>query len=590
MTDERNFEQRSPLEWKRADSLFLTFLLAATFLCYLPALQYDFVYDDRPLILNNPQILSWRFVPSFFAEHFIAPVYPHAPAVYYRPVLLVWMVLNEKIWGMDPVGWHFTAIALHLVVVAEVYFLAERLLAGRFPAALAASMVALHPIHVESVAWVMAMAEPLAASLLIGSLLAYLHIREGPSRRGVWLAGSLVLFTLAILIKENMLVLPGLILAYEWFYGSAAGASFRDAPRWQRARASLRCGAPYLVIACAYLITRQVVLKGVSHVVTPMPLGTLLATIPSVLGRYFTLLVWPVGLSVFYDVPYVENLTVTNFILPVAAVVALIGLLGWWGKRSREAAFAAVWMALPFLSVLNLTVFLKGEIVHDRYLYLPSMGFALLVGIALGRPESAVVRSWRRPRWREAVAAVLIGLMGAGTGYYRGFWKNNLTLFERAVKSAPGNIIAANNFANELLDHGRSEEAQAIYRSVLARDPNYWLAVYNLGYCFYKLGKLEEANRYLERAIALDPTDSDEFVYLGLTRFKMGRLEEAESLLRHAIALRPEGPGYHFALGMVLKARAEWSEALKEFQAELAYHPGETAALGQIKEVESHLR
>lgn len=591
MAENRLPQHEHGLEWTKTDWILLASILVATFLCYAPALGYAFVYDDRLLILNNPQILSWRNVPHFFLENFIAPAYPHAPAVYYRPVLLVWMVLNAKIWGMHPVGWHLTAIALHLIVVAEVYVLARRLLSNRLGAAVAASVMALHPVHVECVAWVMAEAEPLAASLAIGSLLIYLRTRARPPHRAAWMAASLSLFGLAVLIKENSLVLPGLIFAFEWFLGGArsgvpvAEASSRLRRWWKRGRMSFVRAAPYLAVAFAYLALRIAMLKTLGHAVTPMSLATHLATLPLVLSRYLKILLWPTGLSVFYDVPYVEHLTLARFFLPLGAVAAVIALLAWWVTKSRAAGFAAVWLGLPILPVLDLPVFYHGEIVHDRYLYLPSVGLALLVGLAFARAPAAAPQ--RSPKWRVAAAVALLAILGASTCYYRRFWRNNLTLFERGMAIAPGNNIAANNFANELVDRRDFHQALAIYQQVLARDPNYWPANYNAGYCYYRLGRLSEAERYLARAAALDPTDADTFVYLGLTNFKMHRLQPAEAAVRHAVALDPSGRGYHLALGMILLKRGEPEQARQEFRAELANFPDEAAAAQQLQQLET---
>lgn len=581
------------LAWTRAESVFLAALLGVTFLCYASALGYEFVYDDRLLILKNPAILSWRSIPGFFLKDFTSVAIPEAPAVYYRPVLLVWMLVNAKIWGVHPPGWHFTAIALHLVVVAEVYVLARRLLANRFAAGVAAAVMALHPIHVECVAWVMAEAEQLTASLVLGSLLAYLRVRRNPSRRVAWWSLSLGLFSMAVLIKENAIMLPGLIAAYEWFYGAARldgppQAASRPARLGMRARASLLGAAPHLAAAAVYLAVRLAVIKSLGHVNTPLPVSTFLATLPLVLFRYLRLLLWPAGLSVCYDLPYVHHVDFQYFILPLVTVLWVAVLLVAWSFKNGDRAFAAVWLGLPLLPALDLPVFFRSEIVHDRYLYLPSVGFALLVGMAFGcrvRAES----SGKRPLGRFAAAAALTGLMVAGTCYYRRFWKSNWTLFQRAVRIAPQNVVALNNLGNEYADRGRYDEAVALYRRVLDEYPPYWESDYNAGYCMYKRGRLLEALQFFQRAYEIEPYDSDVCIYYGITYFKMGRTDRAEPLVQRAIALRPEGRGFHLALGMILLNRGEPERARLEFRAELANYPGEAAAARELQEVERRL-
>jgi protein O-mannosyl-transferase len=576
-------ENNAGSSWSRADSLMLGGILLATFLLYAPALGYQFVYDDRVLILHNPQLLSWRFIPDFFRENFPSSAVAGAASVYYRPVLLVWMLINAKIWGMSPPGWHLTAIVLHLIVIVEVYVLARRLLKQPLPAALAAAVVALHPLHVECVAWVMAMAEQLAASLLLGSFLAYLSARANPRRRKAWLAVSLGLFALAVLVKENMIVLPGLVLAYEWLFNPRPD----EQERWRRAafraRGAILAAVPYFATAFAYLAIRIAVLKSLGQAVTPMSLSTHLATLPGVLLSYLKILFWPVGLSVEYDTPYVHHVTFVNFLLPAAAVAVFIALLGVWSLRSRAAAFAAIWLGLPLLPVLDLPVFPRDEIVHDRYLYFPSIGFALLLALVFA--HFAAKESRRRAVLRNAAAVTLIALLAAGTLYYRPFWSDNLTLFTRAVEIAPQNPTALNNAGNEFVARGDLQKGLAFYQRALAADPSYWLSASNAGYIAYRLGRFPEAERYLLQAIALSPYDSMEYMRLGMTYLKMGRLNEAEAAVRQAITLQPEGRGYHLALGVILAERNELKEALEEFHTEHAAFPDEEAASREIEEL-----
>ncbi len=584
------------LAWSRSDFFLLAALVVATFIVYFPSLDYAFVYDDRLLILKNPEILSWRFLPHYFVKDFISLAIPEAPAVYYRPVLLVWMLANAKLWGMSPPGWHFTAIALHVVVVAEVYLLARRLLSDRFMGAVAAGVFALHPVHVECVAWVMAEAEQLTASLVLWSLLAWLRLRENPSRRGAWWTLTLGLFVLAVLIKENAIMLPVLIAAYEWFCGPArrkGSAQAADSPLarlWTRARASLIAAAPFFAVAFVYLAVRLSVLKGLGHPATPMALFTFAATVPLVAYRYLRLLLFPVGLSVCYDVPYVHRLSFQDFFLPAATVGLFAALLVAWARKHRVWAFASAWMGLTILPVLDLPVFFRSETVHDRYLYLPSVGFALLVGILFGWFRDRAASRHGRMLVPYAAAGLLMVLLGAGSWYARGFWKDNWTLFQRAVRIAPHNVVGLNNLGNEYVDRGRYDEALALYRRVLDEYPPYWESAYNAGYCLYKQGRLEEALEYFKRAYNTEPYDADVCIYYGLTYLKLGRSDLAEPLVRQAIALRPDGQGFHFALGMILREKGALPEALKEFQTELANHPNEAEAARQVQEIESRLR
>lgn len=580
------------LQWSREDWIILGAILAVTFLCYLPTLGYEFVYDDRLLILKNPAILSWKSATGFFFRDFTSVAIPEAPAVYYRPVLLLWMLVNAKLWGMNPAPWHFTAIALHLIVVVEVYVLARRLLGARFPSAVAAGVFALHPVHVECVAWVMAEAEQITAALVLASLFAYFRARSGSKRRMAWWGVSLGLFVVALLIKENAIMLAALIAAFEWSYFRSGGESGLNVAAesfagrlWQRVLESLKRAAPHLSVVVLYLVIRLSVLKTLGHVNTPMSVLTFLGTLPMVLYRYLRLLVWPVGLSVCYDIPEVHSPDLQNFVLPFATLLLFIIVLALWVRRKPAGTFAALWMIVPLLPALDLPVFFRSETVHDRYLYLPSVGFCILVGLFFQWAEERAPKPGAQMRWPGTAAVLLLGLLAAGTLYNSRFWRSNWTLFQRAVQIAPHNVVGLNNLGNEYADRGDCEQAINIYRRVLQEYPPYWESAYNAGFCSYKMGRLEEALSYFQHAYSFEPYDPDVCVYFGMTFFKLNRLDEAEPLIRRAISLKPTGRGYHLALGEILAQQGKHAEALHELRAELANYPDEAAAQKAVEEV-----
>jgi tetratricopeptide (TPR) repeat protein len=236
--------------------------------------------------------------------------------------------------------------------------------------------------------------------------------------------------------------------------------------------------------------------------------------------------------------------------------------------------------------LLNLRVFPEGEIVHDRFMYFPSVGISLLV--ALGAEWLA--GSPRLPfstRARQAVTVAALGiLLGGATNYYCRFWANDGRLYGRALAVAPGNNLATNNLAADLSDQGRYEEATALYERILARAPDYSLALYNLGYCQYRMGRFEDARKNLTRAVALSPGEPEPSLYLGLTNFRTGHLEDALANLRHAVEINPKNARYRFTLGMLLKAQGNLRGARAEFASALALEPSLSEAREQLMEID----
>jgi len=577
----------SSLPWTRADTIFVGLQTLFITIVYARALRFDFVLDDFPLILQNPLVrANWKAIPRFFAEGYFERIFPQAPANDYRPLLSVWLLVNQKLWGFNPAGWHVAPIFLQAVVTVGVYLLARRLFLDRPWAALAAVVFALHPTHVETTAWVIGMNESLMAVPFLFALLAFLRSRDPASHAGIWLGASLFGYALALCAKEDAIVLPALVAAWAWFFGGAKAAE-ADSTLRRNVRSTLIACAPYMTLTALYVGVRFAVLGGLSHTAVPIPLATIVWTAPLALWSHLRLLLWPSGLSIFYDIPYVTGPLSSNFMLPAAALAALLLVLWLWAETSRQVSFLAVWLFVPILPLLDLRVLPEGEFVHDRYLYLSSIAFALLVAKALKQGAERARSTLEVARVPNAAAVVLAAVFGGLSFYYSGYWTNNLSLLVRGVAISPGNNAAVNNLANEFVKHGRYGEATALYDRVLDRAPNFWLANYNLGVCDYKMGRYDDALTHLSRAAASAPSEADIFVYAGLSLYRLDRLPEAESALERAITIEPAGAGYHLALGIILKARGERGRALAEFRQELTYHPEESAARQAIAEIES---
>ncbi len=566
-------------------------ILLLTFLAYSGTLWFHFVYDDWGQILANAQVHYWRYLPSYFGEGVWNFAYPHALGNYYRPVFLLYLLISYKIFGPYPAGWHLMSVAAQVAVTFLVYRLAWRLLGDRKTALVAALIFGLYPVHIESVAWISGVTDPLMALFLLPSFLCYLNGREPGTRRHWWLAASYALYAGAMLSKETALIFPMLVVAFEWLRRKPAEVEFPPVKTFPRIRASLLPAIPFVLLTFAYLAARWRVLDGFGHSMVPLSVSTIVLTWPKLLLFYLKHLAWPFGLSVFYDVPYVERPGLESFLLPLAGLLVVWALAWFWERRlqrtspsaGRVLVFAWVWVLLPFVPLLDLSVLPVGEIAHDRYLYLPSIGFSILVAMAIRRLRMGSKEFFGLPVVQAAIVAGLALVLGAGTGLQDRYWANDITLYSRGVERTPNNNLARTNLGNALGEQGHYVQAIDLYREVLAREPHYWLAVYNLGYTYYRMERLQDAERYLKEAIAINGSDSDQYFYLGLTLLKLGRLNEAAEAVRYAIKVRPDGFAYHFAMGMILKVEHNPQGALQQFREELKNFPGETGARQQVE-------
>ena len=329
-------------------------VLVLTFAVYIPTLRYQFVHDDRGQIVENSAVHSWRFVPSYFTSQVWAGVMPGELGNYYRPLFLLWLRINHAAFGTHAWGWHLTTVLAHVLTTLLAYVLALSLGVSEDAALVAALVFGLHPAHIEAVAWISGATEPLLGVLLIPSFLSYVRWRR-TSRRNRRLA-SVVLFALALGEKETAMILPGLLLAYDWIFSSGhpcprchendsppqpeegwgvvgagtttrpttpdpslprRGISARNDSLFQSSSAALRRIWPFLLVIALYLPARFYALKALSHPVTPISKAQLAFTWPSLICFWIRHLILPVGLITFYDFPAVLQPTLRNFTFPL---------------------------------------------------------------------------------------------------------------------------------------------------------------------------------------------------------------------------------------------------------------------------------
>ena len=288
-------------------------------------------------------------------------------------------------------------------------------------------------------------------------------------------------------------------------------------------------------------------------------------------------------LSEFYDLPIRTSWDVLHVLLPLAALVTVAGVL-WYFRRkmgARELAFGLIFTALPLLPALNLPVFAPGELVHDRYFYLSSIGASLIVALAL-QPLAKGRLVFRMPQRLVLVMVALILPLSYSTANASSYWVNNFVLFEHAQSIAPRNAKARNNYALELSIKGDKVGALNMLQDLIRERPDYYLANYNLGRMLYEVNLLAEAEGYLQRARKISPDVPEPYLQLGMIRLRTGRLDQAESEFRHALLLRPSDAGLHFALGVVLAQRGSCVLARPEFSQALSFNPGLTRAQEQL--------
>ncbi len=491
------------------------------------------------------------------------------------PVTWLTFGVDYAVWGMNARGYHLTNVLLHAANAALLYLVALRLLRLGAPAAragairigaiAAALFFALHPLRVESVAWVTERRDALSTLFYLLTVLAYLRAcaAEGLWRRR-WLLVSLGAFALGLLSKALIMSLPLALLVLDVYPLRRARGN------WRRV---LLEKVPYLLMALAAAVTSVFVIAKLgltSSSAYPAPARAAMALYSLVFYLYKTLV--PALLSPMYELPAQVDPTSLRFLAPALFAVGLTaGLL--LARRAWPAALA-VWLVYGLtLAPVSGIVHNGPQLVADRYSYLSCLGIALLVGagIAAVLSSSAVsrpVRAWvvlvgfawiaglaaltlqQLPVWRDAEAiwtralavdpdcAFCHGQWGAILGN-RGDFGTAIAHFERVVALRPGNVHHRRNLGLALLKAGRPADAAAQFELILAKEPGDTDTRTRLGLALAQQGKLAEANREFERASHDNPRDVGAVTNLGLSLLALGRPAEAIPYLETAASLDP---------------------------------------------------
>ena len=558
---------------------------AVTVLAYVGTLAFGFVYDDKPVIVDNVAIRSWRLVAHDLIPQISAGIAAPSSGTFYRPVTLLWMRLNYAIFGLNPAGWHFAMLAGHVLMTYLVFVAVRKLSDNRNTAAIAAILFGLHPVHVENVAWLSSVNDLLMSVLLLASFLAFLNFRDG---KKLWMAPSVLLFGLALLSKETAAAFPLLILGFAVILARPHATELSSL-----VRSALKEGLvsiPYFIVLVTYLAARRMMLHGLVKPITPLGWTTMILTWPSIIWFDLKHLMFPIFSSEFYSLAYVTTPGLENFLLPVLFLVGAFVAAGYWISKlpdPRLGLFALGWVFVPILPTLYLRAIAPGDFVHDRFLYLPSVGIVILIALAVEQVSTSktLQRSGVPVKW--AVVAILCTAAFVGTLSHQLQWASNILLYQNGIKSAPRNLGIQDNLANELASMGRYDRAISLYLNVLQRDPRFWRSNYNLGYAYYRTGRFSEAEDYLNRAIQIDDKDPDQFIYLARAQMEQGKLLQAAQNAERALQRGPLSPGFHFVLAKILEASGNREQAITEYKAEVLHHPENALARSELQRLQS---
>lgn len=565
----------------------LSLLALLATLPYLNSLPNGFVYDDDTQVLANPYIRNFSHLREIFTKSVWSYLGDYRSTTnYYRPVMTLGYLACNSIFGLRPLGFHLASLILNAAVVCALFFLTRKMFGRVEIAALSAAMFALHPIHTEAVDWIAAVTELELALFYILTFWFFLELGNSKGKKSWWIhLATAASFVAAMLSKEQSLTLPLLATIFEHGYRDD-----RRATSWWR---KLSRYGPLWALALAYLMIRIRLLGAFAPQAGKRSLdaGATVLSALGLVGQYLWKLLWPVRLCAYYVFPS-ELASVLPWslggLIGLALCAGLFILLWRW---ERIASFGLVWFLVTLAPVLN-AGWMPANAFSERYLYLPSVGFAWIVGWAATqalRKQSARGRIWR---YAFATGVCSIGLSGIFRIVTRNpVWRDDVTLYTNTLQLSPDAYLIYNNLGSVYWQQGNVAAAEQEWHTAEELSPFDELVLNNLGMVAYRQKHYEEAVGYFLRAIQAKANFWDAHLHLGETYEKMGMPQEAELQLSAAVALSPLTVTTHNTLGNFYFGQKRYLEAEDQYWRSVQNQPNYWAycGLGSISWVKGDL-
>jgi len=554
-------------------------IAAITVLVFLPVVGADFVaYDDPENFLQNRHYrgLGWTQLQWMWTTTHLG---------HYVPLSWMTLGLDYVMWGMNPAGYHAVNLLLHSGNAVMLFFLAHRVfrlagiersgdsLAAAAPAAFAALVFAIHPLRVESVAWITERRDMVALAFSLGSVLCYLRAQDASvrSRRWYWL--SVGMFVCALLSKATAVVLPATLLVLNVYplrrIGGAAG--WATASARQAFGELVPFGAASLVAGIGSMFALQ---PGVQLGATDKVAVSVYS-----LGFYLWKTIAPTHLAPLYErrlpVPALSPAFIASYVVAILFVVAA------WLARRRFPGLTAAFVAFA-AAIFPLLGFVQNgpQITADRYTYHAAPALAMLFGGALAVFD-------QRALLVAAVAA--LGGLGFLTNHQTRFWKDSESLWGRVLEFDSVSYLANNNLGVVLAEQGKSTEAIARYRRSIRTRPSFMYAHNNLGFELAQRGELEAAIQEYRAAVAIDSTYADAEVNWGNALLQLRRFDAAATHYAAAARLDPERAAVHFNWGLALREKGDVLGAIGQYERALMLDPEFVDARRELAEARAAL-
>ncbi len=532
-------------------------LIAITWAVFGQTSQYGFVnYDDPAYVSENRQIqagLSWQNIKWAFT---------HVHSHNWHPLTTISHMADCQFFGSNAGAHHFVNVLLHSVSAVLLFLLVQQITAAFWRSAFVAAVFAIHPLHVESVAWISERKDVLSGLFFMLTLLAYVRYTRKPNVSRY--AAMTILFGCGLLSKPMLVTVPAILLLLDYW---PLNRLQRPAASGQRPAKLVMEKIPLFVLSLGSAIATLIAQRGGIMEMAHLPFTWRVANAASVYLVYIWQMFWPINLAAIY--PHPGQLPFWEAAGAGALVVLLTALAFVSRKRSPYFLTGWLWYLIMLLPVIGLIQ--VGSQAHaDRYTYLSQIG--LYLAFVWGVVEFLQPVRYRREIF-ATLAPILIALLGWRAWIQTGYWRDTERLWKRTLAVTGRNDFAHFALGEFLLKVHRLDEAISQFEIVLAGHPNDPDLNFQMGYALMEKGDLDPAIRHFETSLKFRPDNPDTETDLGNLLLKADRIDEAVEHYRNVVRREAWSPLAHYNLAVGLHRLGRFSEAVVHYKEALALDP-----------------
>jgi len=528
-------------------------ILFLTLVVYSNSLGGQFVSDDEYFVVKNVNVKSLKNIPDFFMNR-SAVAFADLSLDVYRPVTVLSYAIDYLFWKLNTFGYHLVNVLLHSANAILIFIFLYALFGDIWIAAFASLFFALHPVETEVVSWISGRSSLLFLLFYLSALLLYIRGKILP---------SLVLFAASLFSKEMAVTLPLLIVAYDIHF-----------PGKESLKRKIYKYIPYFIIVAAFILIRAFVLKRVSQCGWwgDSPYYTFLSMLVSFVD-YLRVLVLPVNQCAFYITDIYTTIFHPKVLLGLALLLISLGSIPLVFKRSKKMSFFMCWFFITILPVSNIVPL--RALIAERFLYIPSIGFCVLLAMALAKQKKAIA---------TAAAISIVVIYGLLTMIRNEDWRDPVLLAKSIIRVSPHNTWGYSCLGSAYLGDERYADAEKALKKAIVLSPDYSSPKTALGFCYLKAEKYEEAIALLTESLKSDPRNLETLNLLGICYGSLKKYDEAIKRFESSIAIDKTFVNAYLNLGATYEFLQKHDLAIKEYNRALARSRGaQDAALLRVR-------